>query len=71
MQTIKICIQDHCFALGELNALLESHFRVISRLCIVKKKETKRKALRADDMEAKKDGGTVDWEYLLSRVESF
>ena len=28
-------------------------------------------ALREDDMEAKKDGGTVDWEYLLSRVESF
>ena len=39
--------------------------------CLKEKKETKRKALRADDMEAKKDGGTVDWEYLLSRVESF
>ena len=30
-----------------------------------------RKALREDDMEAKKDGGTVDWEYLLSRLDSF
>ena len=30
-----------------------------------------RKGLRADDLEAKKDGGTVDWGYLLSRVDSF
>ena len=30
-----------------------------------------RKALREDDLEAKKDGGTVDWGYLLSRVDSF
>ena len=36
-----------------------------------KKLQEARKALREDDMEAKKDGGTVDWEYLLSRVESF
>ena len=36
-----------------------------------KKLQEARKALREDDIEAKKDGGTVDWEYLLSRVESF
>ena len=36
-----------------------------------KKLQEVRKALREDDMEAKKEGGTVDWEYLLSRVESF
>ncbi len=36
-----------------------------------KKLQEARKALREDDLEAKKDGGTVDWEYLLSRVESF
>ena len=36
-----------------------------------KKLQEARKALREDDMEAKKDGGTVDWEYLWSRVESF
>ena len=36
-----------------------------------RKLQEARKALREDDMEAKKDGGTVDWEYLLSRVESF
>ena len=36
-----------------------------------KKLQEARKALREDDMEAKKDGGTVDWEYLLSRVDSF
>ena len=29
-----------------------------------------RKALREDDMEAKRTGGTVDWGYLLSRVDS-
>ena len=31
----KNCIQDHCLALEELNALLESHFKVISKLWIV------------------------------------
>ena len=36
-----------------------------------KKLQEARKALREDDMEAKKDGGTVDWDYLLSRVDSF
>ena len=30
-----------------------------------------RKALREDDMEALITGGTVDWGYLLSRVDSF
>ena len=30
-----------------------------------------RKALREDDKEAKRTGGTVDWGYLLSRVDSF
>ncbi|MDC3084159.1 hypothetical protein OA323_00700 [Prochlorococcus sp. AH-716-N14] len=35
-----------------------------------KKLQEARKALRGDDMEAKKDGGTVDWDYLLSRVDS-
>ena len=29
-----------------------------------------RKALREDDMEAKRTGGVVDWDYLLSRVDS-
>ena len=36
-----------------------------------RKLQEARKALRADDMEAKKDGSTVDWDYLLSRVDSF
>ena len=36
-----------------------------------RKLQEARKALREDDLEAKKDGGNVDWEYLLSRVESF
>ena len=36
-----------------------------------KKLQEARKALREDDMEAKKDGGAVDWGYLLSRVDSF
>lgn len=36
-----------------------------------RKLQEARKALRKDDMEAKKDGGTVDWDYLLSRVDSF
>ena len=36
-----------------------------------RKLQEARKALREDDMEAKKDGGTVDWDYLLSRVDSF
>ena len=35
-----------------------------------RKLQEARKALREDDMEAKKDGGTVDWDYLLSRVDS-
>ena len=28
-----------------------------------------RKALREEDQAAKKDGGTVDWNYLLSRMD--
>jgi hypothetical protein len=36
-----------------------------------RKLQEARKALREDDMEAKKDGSTVDWDYLLSRVDSF
>ena len=36
-----------------------------------RKLQEARKALREDDMEAKKTGGTVDWDYLLSRVDSF
>ena len=36
-----------------------------------RKLQEARKALREDDMEAKKDGGTVDWDYLLSRIDSF
>tara|TARA_A100001011_G_scaffold37209_1_gene35309 strand:- start:51 stop:236 length:186 start_codon:yes stop_codon:yes gene_type:complete len=36
-----------------------------------RKLQEARKALREDDMEAKKDGGTVDWNYLLSRLDSF
>ena len=31
-----------------------------------KKLQLARKALREDDMAAKKDGGTVDWNYLLT-----
>ena len=30
-----------------------------------------RKAFREDDMEARRTGGTVDWDYSLSRVYSF
>ena len=30
-----------------------------------------RKALREDDIEAKRTGGTVDWDYLLSRADFF
>ncbi len=26
---------------------------------------------KEDYQEAKKDGGTVDWDYLLSRIDSF
>ncbi len=36
-----------------------------------KKLQEARKALREDDMEAKRTGGVVDWDYLLSRVDSF
>ena len=36
-----------------------------------RKLQEARKALREDDMEAKKTGGTVDWDYLLIRVDSF
>ena len=28
-----------------------------------------RKALREEDQAAKKDGGTVDWNYLLTRMD--
>ena len=43
----------------------------MAKLIWEKKLQEARKALREDDMEAKKDGGTVDWDYLLSRVDSF
>ena len=36
-----------------------------------KKLQEARKALREDDMEARRTGGTVDWSYLLSRFDSF
>ncbi len=36
-----------------------------------KKLQEARKVLREDDMEAKRTGGVVDWDYLLSRVDSF
>ena len=36
-----------------------------------KKLQEARKALREDDVEAKKTGGTVDWDYLLSQVDIF
>ena len=36
-----------------------------------RKLQEARKALREDDMEAKRTGGTVDWGYLLSRIDSF
>lgn len=36
-----------------------------------RKLQMARKALREDDIEAKRTGGTVDWGYLLSRVDSF
>ena len=35
-----------------------------------KKLQETRKALREDDMEVKRTGGVVDWDYLLSRVDS-
>ena len=35
-----------------------------------RKLQEARKALREDDMEAKRTGGVVDWDYLLSRVDS-
>ena len=34
-----------------------------------RKLQEARKALREDDMEAKRTGGVVDWDYLLSRVD--
>ena len=36
-----------------------------------RKLQEARKALREDDLEAKRAGGVVDWGYLLSRVDSF
>ena len=30
-----------------------------------------RKYIRKDDLAAKRDGGVIDWGYLLSRVDSF
>ena len=36
-----------------------------------KKLQEARKALREDDKEARRNDGTVDWSYLLSRVDSF
>ena len=35
-----------------------------------RKLQEARKALREDDLEAKRTGGVVDWDYLLSRVDS-
>ena len=35
-----------------------------------RKLQEARKALREDDLEAKRAGGVVDWDYLLSRVDS-
>ena len=34
-----------------------------------KKLKVARKALREEDKAAKKDGGTVDWNYLLIRMD--
>ena len=36
-----------------------------------RKLQIARKALREDDMETLRTGGTFDWSYLLSRVDSF
>ena len=36
-----------------------------------KKLQEARKALREEDQAAKKDGVTVDWNYLLSRMDGF
>ena len=36
-----------------------------------RKLQIARKALREDDKEARRNDGTVDWSYLLSRVDSF
>ena len=35
-----------------------------------RKLQEARKSLREDDLEAKRTGGVVDWDYLLSRVDS-
>ena len=35
-----------------------------------RKLQEARKALREDDMEAKRTAGGVDWDYLLSRLDS-
>ena len=34
-----------------------------------KELQVARKALREEDQAAKKDGGTVDWNYLLTRMD--
>ena len=34
-----------------------------------KELQVARKAFREEDKAAKKDGGTVDWNYLLSRMD--
>ena len=34
-----------------------------------KELQAARKELREEDQAAKKDGGTVDWNYLLSRMD--
>ena len=34
-----------------------------------KELQVARKALREEDRVAKKDGGTVDWNYLLTRMD--
>ena len=36
-----------------------------------RKLQEARKALREDDKQAKSEGGQVDWDYLLTRVDSF
>ena len=36
-----------------------------------KELQVARKELREEDQAAKKDGGTVDWNYLLTRMDQF
>lgn len=36
-----------------------------------KERQEIRKYIRKDDLEAKKDGGVIDWGYLLNATDSF